>query len=80
MDHHYELPRTSGLLVVEVEIDSEAYDAGIEPGDIILEVDQIPVRDFNAFSKKIDEYGKGGTVLLLVDRDGSTFFVTLSVR
>ena len=76
----YDLPRTGGLLVVEVEIDSEAYDAGIEPGDIIMEVDQIPVRDFNAFSKKIDEYRTDQTVLLLVDRDGSTFFVTLRVR
>jgi serine protease Do len=76
----YELPRTGGLLVVEVEVDSEAYDAGIEPGDIILEVDQIPVKDLRGFSKKIDEYGTDQTILLLVDRGGSTLFVTLRVR
>jgi serine protease Do len=76
----YDLPRTGGLLVVEVEIESEAYDAGIEPGDIILEVDQIPVKDLTAFNKKVDEYGTGQTVLLLVDRGGSTLFVTLEVR
>jgi len=76
----YELPRTGGLLVVEVEIESEAYDAGIEPGDIILEVDQVPVKDLTAFGKKIDEYRPGDTVLLLVDRGGSTLFVTLRAR
>jgi len=75
----YELTRTGGLLVVEVEVDSEAYDAGIEPGDIILEVDQIPVKDLTAFSKKIHEYRPDQMVLLLIDRGGSTLFVTLKI-
>ena len=76
----YELPRTGGLLVVEVEINSAAYDAGIEPGDIIIEVDQIPVKELTWFTRKIDGYGKGETVLMLVDRVGSTLFLTIRIQ
>ncbi|CAB1075105.1 HtrA protease/chaperone protein [Olavius algarvensis Delta 1 endosymbiont] len=73
----YELPRASGLLVVGVDIGSDAFDAGVEAGDIILEVDQIPVRDLIGFVKKVEAHGKGQTVMLLVDRGGSTFFLTI---
>jgi serine protease Do len=76
----YGLPRTSGLLVVEVEIDTAADQAGLAPGDIILEVDRMPVKDFAGFGQKIDASGKGATVLFLIDRLGSTLFLTIKTR
>jgi serine protease Do len=76
----YELPRSSGLLVVEVEIDTAADQAGLAPGDIILEIDRAPVKDFTTFAQKIDATGKGETVLLLIDRLGSTLFLTIKIR
>lgn len=73
------LPRTSGLLVVEVMLNSAAAEAGLEAGDVILEVDQVSLKELGAFAKKIDGYGKGDTVLLLVDRQGLTFYLTLQI-
>jgi serine protease Do len=75
----YGLQRTSGLLVVEVESDTAADHAGLAPGDIILEVDRLPVKDFAAFAQKIDAAGLGETVLLLIDRLGSTLFLTIKI-
>ena len=66
--------------MVEVEMGSAAYDAGVEPGDIILEVDQIPVKELTWFTKKIEGYGKSETVLMLADRVGSTLFLTIRIQ
>ena len=75
----YGLTETSGLVVVDVEGNSPASDAGIRPGDLILEVDQIPMRDLDRFNKKISEYRDGDTVLFLVKRRGTTLYLTLKV-
>jgi serine protease Do len=75
----YSLPETSGLLLVEVEENSPAADAGFQPGDIILEIDREPVKRIDVFSETISQYQKGEIVLFLVNRGGSTLFLTLKV-
>jgi serine protease Do len=75
----YSLPETSGLLLVEVEENSPAADAGFQPGDIILEIDREPVKRIDVFSETIAQYQKGEIVLFLVNRGGSTLFLTLKV-
>ncbi len=73
------LSETSGLVVIQVESNSPAQVAGIRQGDIILEIDQAPPKDIEQFYKKIQEYKKGDTVLLLIKRGGSTLYLTLKV-
>jgi serine protease Do len=75
----YGLSETSGLVVVDVEGDSPAADAGIRPGDLIMEVDQIPMKDLDQFNKQISSYKDGDTVLFLVKRRGTTLYLTLKV-
>ena len=70
------MPSTSGLLVVEIEVDSPAVAIGIEAGDIILEIDHTPIKDMASFKRKLLEFKEGETSLLLIDRDGWTLFVT----
>lgn len=73
------LKEKSGLVVVDVESGSAAEDAGIQPGDLILEIDQKPVKDLESFNKRMSKYKKGDVILLLVKRRGSTLFLTLKV-
>jgi serine protease Do len=77
---NFRLSETSGLVVVQVEANSPAAEAGVSPGDIILEVDQAPVKTLGEFNKKISSYGAGDTVLLLINRRGSTLYITLKIR
>jgi serine protease Do len=74
-----ELAAQSGLLVVHVENNSAAAEAGFVPGDIILEVDQKAVKDLAEFNSKINELKEGDTLLFLVNRGGPTIYITLRV-
>jgi serine protease Do len=73
------LSETSGLVVVRVENNSPAEEAGVRSGDILLEIDQAPVKDLEDFHKKIQTYKKGDTILLLIKRGGATLYLTLKV-
>jgi serine protease Do len=77
---NFRLSETSGLVVAQVEANSPAAEAGVAPGDIIIEVDQAPVRTLGEFNKKISSYGAGDTILLLINRRGSTLYITLKIR
>jgi serine protease Do len=75
----YDLPETSGLIIVKVENNSPAAEADLREGDIILEVDQTPVKRLATFISIIRRYKKGDTVLFLINREGATLFVTLTI-
>jgi len=68
-----------GLIVVHVEKNSPAEEAGIRQGDIIIEVDQESMKDLGRYRKKIRQYTKGDTVLFLVKRKGTTLYLTLKI-
>jgi len=73
------LSETKGIVVVQVENDTPAAEAGLRPGDFILELDQTPVRDLKEFQKKIQTYEKGETILFLIKRENATLYVTVTV-
>jgi serine protease Do len=74
-----DLPAKSGLLVVQVENNTPAAEAGLVAGDIILEVDQTAVIDLAEFNRIVKELKDGDTVLFLVDRGGTTIYITLRI-
>ena len=76
---NYGLSVKSGVVVVQVEENSPAGEAGVRPGDVILEVDQSPVNGLQQFNQKVQTYKKGDTLLLLIKRQKASLFVTLKV-
>jgi len=73
-----ETPDTAGAIVVAVAPDSPAGISGVQPYDIIREVEQMPVaglKDFNEIRKRV---GDKDSVLLLVERQGSTMYIVVS--
>lgn len=76
---YFSLEDTTGLIVTEVEADSAAGNAGIVRGDIIKEVNKVPVKKLSDYKSALKGI-KGNTVLLLVKRGVSTLFVTLKIK
>ncbi|MBW1999948.1 MAG: DegQ family serine endoprotease [Deltaproteobacteria bacterium] len=76
----YGLSETSGIIVVGVERGSPAEEAGIRVGDLILEIDQVPVENIEQFEKKLSSYKEGDKILFLIRRQRGTLYLILKVR
>ncbi len=73
------LDKIEGVYVVEVSGDSGAKEAGIEKGDVILNVDDVPVNSPSQLQEQIGKHHPGDVVKVLVKRDNKPkqFKVTL---
>jgi serine protease Do len=73
------LTGNDGVLVTSVMPGSPAQNAGIQPGDVILQVNQAPVNTVQAVQDEVAKAKGDKPLLLLVRRaDGSTRFAALS--
>jgi serine protease Do len=76
--NQFHLDVNKGVVVRHVSPDSPAADAGIQPGDLILEVDHdkvASVNDFLAKAKAVKSSNK--SALLLVERGGTTIYMVI---
>jgi len=75
-----DLDETQGVIVTEVEPGSAAQQAGIRRGDLVIEVNQQPVKDLDDYRKAIASSEKSGSVLFLLRRQGHNRFVAITIR
>ena len=66
------------MIVTEVRPDSPAAQAGLAPGDVIREVNRMPVQDLGDVERGLRRSGSDPKqVLLRVEREGSQRYVVL---
>ncbi len=70
---------TKGVVVTDVADGSPAADNGLRPGDVIQEVDHTPISNTNDFNRAIRR-AAGRTVLLLINRGGTTSYIAIEPR
>ena len=70
-------PTEQGVVVSQVVQGSSADDAGIQPGDVIKQVDRVKIGNVNEYNKRIAAAPKGENLLFLIERGGGNFFVVL---
>ncbi|MFH1680794.1 MAG: trypsin-like peptidase domain-containing protein, partial [Candidatus Eisenbacteria bacterium] len=73
------LEREEGVVVTEVLRGSAADRGGVREGDVILEVNDREIKTTADFSRAIADTKEGEVALLLVEREGNSFFVTIRV-
>ncbi|TAK06048.1 MAG: DegQ family serine endoprotease [Candidatus Manganitrophaceae bacterium] len=66
-----------GVVVDAVAPGSSAEEAGLQQGDILVEVNRKPLGNVKEYEEAILKLKRDQTVLLLVDRGGRTFFMTV---
>ena len=72
------LTKTEGVVILGVEPNSVAQRAGLKAGDIISEINRQKVVNENDYRSVMERTKPDQDVLFLIDREGSTFFVTLT--
>jgi len=74
----FHLSVDKGVVVRHVTPDSPASDAGVQPGDLILEVDREKVATVNDFlAKAKQDKAAGKSALLLVQRGGTSYYMVI---
>ena len=74
------LKKASGIVVTRVEPGSPAADAGILAGDVIQEINKKPVKDVSDFKQKVEKEKGQESILLLVQRQGTSLFAAVTPR
>jgi serine protease Do len=78
MAQQLHLREAKGAVVAGIEPGSRAAESGLQPGDVIVEVNRRPVGSVKDVLENIDRSKDKDQLLLLVQRDNGKFFVSLS--
>ena len=75
------LPRGSnGVVIGGIEPGSAVAGAGVQPGDVIVSINQKPVTSPQQAAAALKQAAASGNVLLLLNRNGVTEFLGMSIR
>jgi serine protease Do len=70
-----DLPVNSGVVVTDIEEGSSAESSGLQPGDVILELNRQPIPNFSTFQRLADPMKSSDLALLLVNRQGTVLYI-----
>ncbi len=76
--HELGLTAARGVVVRDVQDGSPASDAGIQPGDVIAEVDHHPIRDLTDMRRALDRHAKGAPLVMRLNREGNSLYVSVA--
>lgn len=74
------LKAQEGVLVVSLTTEGGAYDAGIEEGDIIKQIDNYKVKNYADLSQAIGSKRPGDKINVIVNREGKEKSFTIELR
>lgn len=69
-----------GILIVDIDRNSDAWQEGLRVGDVILSVNKTRVESVAKFNSVISKVEKGDTILLRSKRDTRRFFSAIKIK
>lgn len=73
------LPNVGGVLVTDVQSGSAAEEGGVQPGDVIREINHKAINNVSDLQTTVRNLKNGSTVLLNVMRQGRTLFLAFDL-
>jgi len=77
MAKRMDLPPNEGVIVKDVDPQSPAGKAGIQRGDVILEINRSPVVDMKSYRDAMEKSAKADSLLILMRRGASSRYVVI---
>jgi len=74
---HLGLEEKNGVIVTEVKAASPADESGIRPQDIIIQVNRTTIENLAEYREAMEKIGESRSVLLLIQRGGTKYFVVI---
>jgi serine protease Do len=71
------IPVSKGVIVTDVEEGSPTDEVGIQPRDIILQVNKVNVGSLKDYQREIEKAAAKSSILLLIKRGKTTYYVAL---
>jgi serine protease Do len=71
-------PGTTGVVVSDIKDGSPAAEAGLQPGDLISEVNRTAIKSLNDYQLALKQVKNGENLLLLVKRGSGALYVVLT--
>ena len=72
-----DLPANTGLVVTDIEDGSLAEVSGLQPGDVILELNRQSIPNFTTFQRLAEPLRSTDLALLLINRQGSLLYIPI---
>jgi serine protease Do len=70
-------PGTMGVVIAGVEQGSAAEEAGLQEGDVIMQINRQPVRNIGDFKRLAGKLSKKDSSLFLINRQGRKLFIAI---
>jgi serine protease Do len=77
---HMGISRDAGVIVTDVEEGSPADDVGIQPQDIVAQVNKVKISSIKDYKREMSKAAERKSVTLLVKRGKGSFFVALKIE
>ncbi|NOY88661.1 MAG: DegQ family serine endoprotease [FCB group bacterium] len=72
-------PNLNGVVVTQIDPNSQAYMTGLREGDLIRSVNKRKVDNVENFNKSLKGFQKGDTILLRIQRGESGFYIAFTL-
>lgn len=76
--NYYRMP--PGLYITEVADEGAAEDAGIRPGDILLELEDCPILTMEDLNRVVYDHENGDSLTAVILREGQQYSLTLTLE
>jgi serine protease Do len=75
----YRSAMEKGVLISKVDPNAFLGKIGVEPGDVIRQIDEISIDDIDDYKKAIVEYRMKNSIVLLLFRGGQGYYITVKM-
>ena len=69
-----------GVVIKDIQPDGLGRKLGLQPGDVILQVDDKEIRDMIAFNQAVTEAKKRGLIRLMIQRGAATIYLADTIK
>ena len=80
MMQRYNLPKGEGIIIVDVDSQGKGAAAGVEKGDIVVEINYKKIKTVKDYNEQLQKIKKGENIKMLIQRPNAGFLVVEIVK